>query len=79
MAITVLDNTFAKVRRIFDNTKSIAAMMTAICFYRCRYSILPKNDKIKIVGRNPLNCIKKMNVPFQGGRCPVNSGPIPLR
>ena len=30
MAITVLDNTFAKVRRIFDNTKSIAAMMTAV-------------------------------------------------
>lgn len=29
MAITVLDNTFAKVRRIFDNTKSIAAMITA--------------------------------------------------
>lgn len=54
MAITVLDNTFAKVRRIFDNTKSIAAMMTAVRFYRCRYSILPKNDKIKIVGCSPL-------------------------
>lgn len=30
MAITVMANTFAKVRIIFDNTKSIAAMMGAV-------------------------------------------------